>query len=575
MPPKKDASARKEEQKGLADLLQKYSNRLQAVILNDFTYSLKGIPSLFYSVNQWIIGNTTSLENSIKWVYRCNARSCDVFLHIAVDFDFAKHLSNKPNVLKPDDLHLLAFSSNRIPFMTRPPDQSVIHALNWPHTCVQVPSEPIKISINRVQNAKMDNEFFLTRLKADPYADLEELKKYATSQNKSFKEPTLRKLILDFRKQKFPNDIAQILNIDYCKTLDPDPAEKLIFYQGGGEVLDAKGKLQRFVVLGTKAGIRILARSKTWFLDGTFKVVPQDYKQVYVWISKYDEHNVPCLFLLLTSKSEILYTQAFSHIKCLFMAYGFKIDSKYAMLDYEKAARNAIKSNFPMIELKEDYFHFCKCLWVNAKKHSLCEETLLQDTCVLIAFFKMLIHMEKNVRMDFFKETKDCFLLKNTKFKDFIEYFKTNWLETAFIDFKSLNKEELEERTNNICEGFNHMYNKHIGLRKARLAMFICKLLDLELYYRKRMLKKIGQGEAISHFEEDKEKKLPFSDIFHYLHQHEKDIGGSRYSLRSGGLESAFIMTVADLNRNCHNYFFSEDLPEDSEEMEKNEKGKI
>ena len=89
---------------------------------------------------------------------------------------------------------------------------------------------------------------------------------------------------------------------------------------------------------------------------------------MYIIIAKYDGFNYPCVFLLLTSKSEVIYTTAFNHIKNLFSAYHFTLKGDSAMLDYELAARNALKQIFPSLILKDDYFHFAKCLWTRAQK---------------------------------------------------------------------------------------------------------------------------------------------------------------------------------------------------------------
>ena len=76
--------------------------------------------------------------------------------------------------------------------------------------------------------------------------------------------------------------------------------------------------------LGTKFSLRILTKAKRWYLDGTFKIVPRNYKQMYIIIAKYDENNYPCTYLLLTSKSEVLYSSAFSHIKNLLLGYKWQ-----------------------------------------------------------------------------------------------------------------------------------------------------------------------------------------------------------------------------------------------------------
>jgi len=59
------------------------------------------------------------------------------------------------------------------------------------------------------------------------------------------------------------------------------------------------------------------------------------------------------------------------------------------------------------------------------------------------------------------------------------------------MDFKGLDKEELLDRTNNICEGFNSIFNKHIGIKKAPLAVLVSKLKEIEFVHRQKILKKL------------------------------------------------------------------------------------
>ena len=117
-------------------------------------------------------------------------------------------------------------------------------------------------------------------------------------------------------------------------------------------------KIHKYIVLATKFSLRILTRAFLWFLDGTFKVMPKNYKQIYLFIAKYDDHSVPCLYLILNSKNEVLYNAAFGHVKNLCKIYHYTIETKEVMLDYELAPRNAIKYIFGDLKPKDDYFHF-------------------------------------------------------------------------------------------------------------------------------------------------------------------------------------------------------------------------
>ena len=198
----------------------------------------------------------------------------------------------------------------------------------------------------------------------------------------------------------------------------------------------------------------------------------------------------------MNSKSEVLYSTCFSHIKNLFTLW-IHCSNNFCYAWHEKTPRNALAAIFPNIVCKDDDFHLCKCLWTNTSKLNLCGTQTLEDTILLIGFFKILIDVEKEKRKEYFADIKPYFLDKNQNFKGFIDYFEKNWLESAIINLKNAPKEDLMDRTNNICEGFNHIYNKHIAVKNPQLAKFIVKLQELEIYYyRLKTIKKNGQGEV-------------------------------------------------------------------------------
>ena len=275
---------------------------------------------------------------------------------MAIDFDFNKYClptsTETPN--------FLACSNPKMEISVERPNKTTIHGFNWPHICKDLQKGPSLIKVNLIQNGNMDIDYFKALIEQNPYARPSEIKKLADIDKKYYKERTLDQMIVNFRKIAFPKEENEILNNVFCQTIDQEIGEKLSFFQRKGEIVDPNNtnKVNKYVIFGTKFSLRILARASRWFIDGIFKVVPINYKQIYIFISKYENYTVPCLFLLLTSKKEVLYNAAFSHIKVLCKGYNYNIETKSVMLDYEIAPRNAIKFNFEQIKPKDDFFSF-------------------------------------------------------------------------------------------------------------------------------------------------------------------------------------------------------------------------
>ena len=83
---------------------------------------------------------------------------------------------------------------------------------------------------------------------------------------------------------------------------------------------------------------------------------------------------------------------------------------------------------------------------------------------------------------------------KSILYKEPLKYFKDNWIHDLFIEFQNL-EDVLEDRTN-ICEDFNSVLNKHIGVLQPSLAVLVSKFKELELYYRMKIIRSINQTTA-------------------------------------------------------------------------------
>ncbi len=90
-----------------------------------------------------------------------------------------------------------------------------------------------------------------------------------------------------------------------------------------------------------------------FFIDGTFKVVPEIFFQLFVIHALYRDHVLPVLFVLLPGKSGQIYTKMMNDIMELIPGWS----PQRMMMDFEKAAMNMVSGRFPRIELSGCFFH--------------------------------------------------------------------------------------------------------------------------------------------------------------------------------------------------------------------------
>ena len=146
---------------------------------------------------------------------------------------------------------------------------------------------------------------------------------------------------------------------DEYKTLDN--GEDFLLYDSGQ--LDPN----RIIVFGTNRAARLLIESQNWFMDGTFKIVPQLFYQLYSVHALNRGDVIPCLYVLLSNKTEDTYTRLFTDIKALIPA----LDPLTVTMDYEKAAMNAATAAFPNAVINGCFYHLAQSVYRNVQAAGL------------------------------------------------------------------------------------------------------------------------------------------------------------------------------------------------------------
>ena len=67
------------------------------------------------------------------------------------------------------------------------------------------------------------------------------------------------------------------------------------------------GDINRIFIFAPNDGIDMLPNSSQWFSDGTFKLCPKIFSQIYTIHALVNHDLPPCVFALLSSETEIVY----------------------------------------------------------------------------------------------------------------------------------------------------------------------------------------------------------------------------------------------------------------------------
>lgn len=124
----------------------------------------------------------------------------------------------------------------------------------------------------------------------------------------------------------------------------------LLFDSGVGDV-------NRIIIFATDNAISLLAENPHWFMDGTFKVCPEIFFQVYTVHALLNNQTFPCVFALLPNKTEESYNRFLSEVLNAVRNVGNEPDD--ILVDFERAALNAANNQLNQIQVRyfqNDYF---------------------------------------------------------------------------------------------------------------------------------------------------------------------------------------------------------------------------
>jgi len=102
-------------------------------------------------------------------------------------------------------------------------------------------------------------------------------------------------------------------------------------------------------------------------MDGTFKTVPTIFYQLYTIhapVGAEDNFRIlPIVYVLLTNKTEELYRHMFEELVDFAEENDIHLQPLIILTDFEKAAINAMRSEFPNVTNKRCFFHLGQNGW--------------------------------------------------------------------------------------------------------------------------------------------------------------------------------------------------------------------
>ena len=192
------------------------------------------------------------------------------------------------------------------------------------------------------------------------------------------------------------------------------------FYDSG------PGDESRILIFASDIGVQLLGDSEHWYADETFKVYPEIFFQLYTVYAQRNDSIFPCIYGLLPNKTEVTYRRFFDQV-FNGMPNGNMQD---CLVDFEKAAINAIKHFKPDIEVKGCFYHLSSNVWKKVQELGLQQRYLEdQEFAIHCRMLCALAFLPEDDVIDGFEQLTDTMREQfNNDLDDLIDYFEDTYI---------------------------------------------------------------------------------------------------------------------------------------------------
>ncbi|CAF0963335.1 unnamed protein product [Didymodactylos carnosus] len=217
----------------------------------------------------------------------------------------------------------------------------------------------------------------------------------------------------------------------------------------------------KMIIFTTKTNLSVLKSFKHWFADGTFKVCPDDFYQLFTLHALMTPLMIPLVYGLLIDKSAADYNKFFEKI-----LDEDNFDPESILTDFETGTIKLIKEMFPNVLHKGCLFHFGQCVWRQIQTRGLSTKYKDdEDFCWSVKNFLALAFLPLVKGLD----------LVAGEFDDdadgFVEYFEKVWIEDRKKRGNGRTKPQFEHDLWNVYErvvnDVPHPINSIEGWRSA------------------------------------------------------------------------------------------------------------
>ena len=256
----------------------------------------------------------------------------------------------------------------------------------------------------------------------------------------------------------------------------------------------------RILVFGTRENLRVLEKTDIWYLDGTFKVVPTIFFQLFTILGSVTQHYkgtdrkiaLPLVYALLESKAEKAYSKVIEETLLSAEEWGIRANQPSSvMTDLEMGIINAVKQHLPPESIRLCLFHLCQSVYRKIQTEGLQEQYGDKDDTSLREASKSMCALA-------FVPPEDVVDVFDTLYNELPEEFLpvANYFEVNYIrGVRAIGRRKAvavryapaswnhyssvlqgTARTNNASEGWHNRFQLLVGKRHPSLYSFLKEL---------------------------------------------------------------------------------------------------
>ena len=273
--------------------------------------------------------------------------------------------------------------------------------------------------------------------------------------------------------------------------------DQFLLYDSGN------GDPERIIIFSSQQAIQFMSDSEHWFADGTFKVCPDIFFQVYTVHAQQEGRIFPCIFGLLPNKTEATYTRFFREVFNNINGIG----PADILLDFERSALNALGNVQPLLDKKGCFFHLSSNVWKHIRNLGMQARYNQEPEFALhLRMLCALAFLPPNDVINGFVAL--CQQIRNTfnaDADDLLEYFEDTYIgrfrqnaprrnPLFAIDLWNMYHRTDQElpRTNNSIEGWHRSFQAHLSACHPNVWKFISILKKEEALVRTSILQHQG-----------------------------------------------------------------------------------